>query len=173
MERMLAKNAEYLAPGHGLLIESKEKVKDVLSITAEAKHFVHDEVVKRMNQGKCFEQIYHEMLEIYPNKFMDHPYLKPIYGCYPFAIHAVFRLYHGWYDGRNPTDLFPAKSNVVTREFLKINSAEAYIEHAKRLFIQGNLQLALHVVDPVIKGLDQKKPKILLEAIQLKIAILE
>ncbi|MFX1284567.1 MAG: MBL fold metallo-hydrolase [Promethearchaeota archaeon] len=173
MERMLLKKAEYLAPGHGPLIDSKEKVKDVLSITAEVMHFVHDEVVKRMNQGKWFEQIYHEMLEIYPDRFKEHPYLKPIYGCYPFAIHAVYRLYHGWYDGGNPTDLFPAKSNAVAREFLKINNAEAYFDHAKKLLTQGNLQLALHVIDPVIKGLDPKTPEILLEAIQLKITILE
>jgi len=173
MERMLAKNAEYLAPGHGPLIESKDKVNDVLSITAEAMHFVHDEVVKRMNQGKWFEQIYNEMLEIYPDRFKDHEYLKPIYGCYPFAIHAVYRLYHGWYDKGNPTDLFPAESDIIAREFLKISSAEAYFEHAKKLFSQGNLQLALHIIDPVIKGLDLKRAEILLEAIKLKISILE
>ena len=48
MERMMEKNAEYLVPGHGELIEGKERVKEALSITAEAMNFVHDEVVKRI-----------------------------------------------------------------------------------------------------------------------------
>ncbi|GAF71796.1 unnamed protein product, partial [marine sediment metagenome] len=110
MERMLEKNADYLVPGHGKLIEGKDNVKECLSITAEAMHYVHDEVVKRMNQGKWFEEIYHEMLEIFPDKFKNSKYLKPIYGCYRFAIHATHRLYHGWYNTGNPTDLFPARS---------------------------------------------------------------
>ncbi|GAH90883.1 unnamed protein product, partial [marine sediment metagenome] len=66
-------------------------LKDVLSITAEAMRFVHDEVVKRLNEGKWFEQIYYEMLEIFPEKFKKHNALIPIYGCYRFAIHATYR----------------------------------------------------------------------------------
>lgn len=173
MERMMEKNSEYLAPGHGKLIEGKENVKDVLAITAEAMHFVHDEVVKRMNQGKWFEQIYHEMLEIYPDRFKQNRYLNPIYGSYQFAIHAVYRLYHGWYNSGNPTDLFPAKSDDVARELLKINSAKKYLEHGKTLVEEGKLQLALHVIDPVIVGIDSTNTKTLLEALELKVNILE
>ena len=62
LEKMREKEAEYLIPGQGPLIEGKEKIKEILTITAEVLHFVHDEVVKRLNEGKWFEQIYHEML---------------------------------------------------------------------------------------------------------------
>ncbi|MFX1512333.1 MAG: alkyl sulfatase dimerization domain-containing protein [Promethearchaeota archaeon] len=173
MEKMKKKNAEYLAPGHGKLIEGKENVEDVLSITAEAMHFVHDEVVKRMNQGKWFDEIFHEMLEIYPEKFKNHRYLSPLYGSYRFAIHAVYRLYHGWYSSGNPTDLFPAKSHEIARELLKINNADKYVNHSKKLVEEGRLQLALHIIDPVINAMDLKNSKILLEALELKIGILK
>ena len=102
MERMIEKEPEYLIPGHGPFLEGKEKIRENLSITAEAMHFVHDQVVKRLNEGKWFEQIYHEMLEIYPEHLKKHEILKPVYGCYEFAIHATYRLYHGWYDSGNP-----------------------------------------------------------------------
>jgi len=173
MERMMEKHAEYLIPGHGPLVEGKEKVKDVLSITAEAMHFVHDEVVKRLNEGKWFEQIYHEILEIYPEKFKKHKYLRPMYGCVRFAIHASYRLYHGWYNSGNPTDLFPAKSEEIAKEFLRLNSEENYIEHAKKLYEEGKLQLALHILDIIIKGTDEMHNKILLEALNLKYKILK
>jgi len=172
MERMRDKNAEYLVPGHGRLIESKEKVKDVLSITAEVMHFVHDEVVKRLNEGKWFEQIYYEMLEIYPEKFKKHKILRGIYGCYRFAIHATYRLYHGWYDSGNPTDLFPSRTDDIAREILNLNSGSVYLEHANKLYSEGKLQLALHILDIVIKGSYDKNAKVLADALKLKLKIL-
>lgn len=172
MEHMMEKDAKYIIPGHGNLIEGKEKVRDVLEITAEAMHFVHDEVVKRMNQGKWFEQIFHEMLEIYPDKFKNHEYLKPLYGSYRFAIHAVYRLYHGWYDTGNPTDLFPAKSEKIAQEFLKINKPEKYLNHAKKLYESQEYQIALHILDVLIKGEDLLEEEELIEALKLKYEIL-
>ena len=173
MEKMLEKNAEFLLPGHGQLIEGKKNVKKALSIRAEAMHFVHDEVVKRMNEGKWFEQIYHEMLEIYPDKFKNHEFSKPTYGCYRFAIHATYRLYHGWYNTGNPTDLFPAKSEDIAKEFLKINDAKKYLNHAKNLHENGKLQLALHLIDIIIKGNNLSEKDVLLETYDLKAKILK
>ncbi|MFX0087714.1 MAG: alkyl sulfatase dimerization domain-containing protein, partial [Candidatus Hodarchaeota archaeon] len=176
MDKMIEKDAKFLAPGHGQLIEGKARVRDILSTTSEALHFLHDEVIKRMNQGKWFEQIYHEMISIYPDKFRNHDYLSPIYGCYQFAIHAIYRLYHGWYDSGNPTDLFPAKSKDIARELLKISDARSFLERASSLTDNGNLQLALHIIEPVIKGIDinvSDNPKILLDALKLKISIFE
>jgi len=173
LERMMEKNAEYIVPGHVDLIEGKENIREALSITADAMHFVHDEVVKRLNEGKWFEQIYHEMLEIYPEKFKNHKYLKPLYGDFRFAIHCTYRLYHGWYDTGNPTDLFPAKSEDIAKEFLKVINEEKYLDHAKFLYEEGKKQLALHVLDVVIKGTDHNNIEILLEAFRLKNTILK
>jgi len=172
MEHMLEKDAKYIIPGHGKLIEGKQKVREVLEITAEAMHFVHDEVVKRMNEGKWFEQIFHEMLKIYPDKFKNHEYLKPLYGDYRFAIHAVYRLYHGWYDTGNPTDLFPSKSNEIAKEFLKLNTPENYLSHAKELFNHKKYQLALHILDIVINGKDSTNNHLFVNALELKLKIL-
>ncbi|NVM45705.1 MAG: MBL fold metallo-hydrolase, partial [Candidatus Lokiarchaeota archaeon] len=173
MEKMREKNAEYLAPGHGRLIKGSEDVRDALSITAEVMHFVHDEVVKRLNEGKWFEQIFHEMLEIYPEKFEKHKMLRETYGSYRFAIHAVYRLYHGWYDSGNPTDLFPSKTVDIAREFLKLNSEKEYLEHANKLYFEGKLQLALHILDIIIKGTDEQNIEMLTEALKLKLKILK
>jgi len=173
MEKMRIKNADYLAPGHGRLIEGKENVRDALSITAEVMHFVHDEVVKRLNERKWFEQIYHEMLEIYPEKFKKHKILRGTYGCYRFAIHAVYRLYHGWYDSGNPTDLFPSKTVDIAREFLKVSSESKYLEHANKLYFEGKLQLALHILDIIIKGTDEQNLEVLTDALKLKLKILK
>jgi alkyl sulfatase BDS1-like metallo-beta-lactamase superfamily hydrolase len=173
MEKMMEKNAEYILPGHGRLIEGKEDVKEALSIRAEAMHFVHDEVVKRLNQGKWFEQIYHEMMEIYPEKFKNHRFLTPSYGCYRFAIHAAYRLYHGWYNTGNPTDLFPAESDDIAKEFLELNTPKNFLDHSKYLYEQGKLQLSLHILDVIVKGKEKVNNDILIEAYTLKSKILK
>ncbi len=172
MEKMLEKNAEYIVPGHGRLIKGKDDVKETLSIRAEAMHFVHDEVVKRMNEGKWFPEIFHEMLEIEPDKFKNNKFLKPTYGCYRFAIHATYRLYHGWYNTGNPTDLFPSKSDEIAKEILKVADETKFLEQAKKLFDERKIQLALHLVDVVIKG-SMLENKTLLEAYTLKKELLK
>lgn len=173
LDKMIEKEAKYLIPGHGKFLEGKEKVKDALSITSEAMHFVHDEVVKRLNEGKWFEQIYHEMIEIFPKKFKTHSILSPIYGCYRFAIHATYRLYHGWYDSGNPTDLFPAKSKEISSELLKINNAQSYFEHAKKLAENNELQLSLHILDVVLEGREYVDTTVLLDSLKLKMKVLK
>ena len=173
MEKMLEKNGEFIVPGHGKLYEGKEDAKEALSIRAEAMHFVHDEVVKRMNEGKWFEQIFHEMMEIYPEKFKNHKFLRGTYGCYQFGIHATYRLYHGWYNTGNPTDFYPAKSDDIAKEFLQINAPEKYLEHGKNLYEQGKLQLALHMLDVIIKGSELANKDVLIEAYDLKAKILK
>ena len=172
LELMLKKKPHFLGPGHGNLITGKDVIREVLEGTAQTLHFVHDEVVKRLNEGKWFEQIYHEMLKIYPEAWKTKDYLQPLYGCYPFAIHAVYRLYHGWYDSGNPTTLFPAKKAEIAQEFLKIAEPQDFIRHSRRLYEAGELQLALHIIDPVIEGLTDPSPQ-LTEAKMLKQEILE
>jgi len=171
-EKMMKMEPEYLVPGHGPLLEGKEKIKELLSITADSMHFVHDEIVKRLNEGKWFEEIYFEMLDIIPEKF-KHRYLRPMYGDYRFAIHDVYRLYHGWYDSGNPTDLFPSKSGDVAKEFLKVADGGAFLEQAIKLVEEGNNQLALHILDVIVKANDSANPEILLNALKLKSKIIK
>jgi len=175
LEKIADKNPEFLLPGHGKLIEGKDKIKNICLITAEALHFVHDEVVKRLNQGKWFEEIYHEMLKIYPDKFKNHPYLQPVYGCYQFAIHSVYRLYHGWYDTGNPTDLFPAKRNDIAKEIISAmgsGSEEQFLKHAIELEKENKHQLALHILDIIIDS-QTTNNLVLLNAYKLKQQILK
>jgi uncharacterized sulfatase len=95
-----------------------------------------------------------------------------MYGCYEFAIHAVYRLYHGWYDTGNPTDLFPAKRTEVAQEFLKVADGAKFLEQAKKTIEQGNLQLALHLLDVIIDGIDSEDA-LLLGALKLKSKVLK
>nr|MDO8115222.1 alkyl sulfatase dimerization domain-containing protein [Candidatus Sigynarchaeota archaeon] len=177
LRQMMEKEPEFLIPGHGKLIAGTRAVQEALSITADALDFVHDGVVKRLNEGKWFETIYHEVLAEYPERFKKSPWLRPIYGCVEYAIHCTYRLYHGWYDSGNPTDLYPSRSEEVSREIVALlgdGGAEKLLSRAMALAEEGNFQLAMHLVDQLIYGLDQDDAKnndVRERAIDLKIRV--
>ena len=50
---------------------------------------------------------------------------------------------------------------------------EKYLEHAESLYNEGKLQLALHILDIIIKGSETERNAAFLEALNLKIKILK
>ncbi|MBN2152294.1 MAG: MBL fold metallo-hydrolase [Candidatus Lokiarchaeota archaeon] len=152
---MLEKGPDFLVPGHGRLISGAGRVREALSVTARALDFVHDEVVKRLNEGMWFEDIYHEVLAAYPDEFKRSPWLQPIYGCPEYAVHASYRLYHGWYDSGNPTDVHPPRRADVSRELLDLlgdGGVERLLARAEALLAAGSIDVAMALVDHVLLG---------------------
>ena len=115
------------------------------------------------------------MMGIYPEKFKEHTYLQPVYGCYQFAIHAVYRLYHGWYNTGNPTDLFPSKAAEISSEILDLIGTDAVnrcLNQAQNLKTAHKFQLALHILDLILNSPNKHDKEILIEAYELKKEIL-
>jgi glyoxylase-like metal-dependent hydrolase (beta-lactamase superfamily II) len=168
LEHMMEKEPEYLVPGHGKLIRGAGNVREALAVTARALHFVHDEVVNRLNEGKWFEDIYHEVLAVYPDELKKSPWLQPIYG-----------LYHGWYDSGNPVDIHPPKKADVSREMLTLlgeGGVDRLLARAEALLAEGSLDVAMPLVDHVLLGTpssDEKQAGIMERALGLKIKLVK
>lgn len=176
LEHMMEKKPEFLVPGHGRLIRGADKVHEALLVTARALHFVHDEVVKRLNEGMWFEEIYNEVLAAYPEELRASPWLQPIYGCPEYAVHASYRLYHGWYDSGNPTDIHPPKKADVSRELLSVlgdGGVDRLLGRAEALLAEGSLDLAMALVDHVMLGTADKGGEIMARALGLKIKLVK
>jgi alkyl sulfatase BDS1-like metallo-beta-lactamase superfamily hydrolase len=176
LDRMATKDADYLVPGHGLLIEGKDRIQDMLATVSEALRFIHDEVVKRLNKHMWFDDIFHELVEIYPDRLKQSEWLNPMYSSFEYAIHASYRLYHGWYNSGNPTDLFPSRTTEIAREVIDLlgpGGPEKIMQRASELLDAGNAQLALHVLDYVIKGADPGDIDMLKMTMNLKIKALK
>lgn len=167
LEQMAALHPDILVPGHGPVIRG-EKIQKVCLNTARALRYLHEEVVKRLNQGAWIEQILDEVK--LPEDLARKAYLAPIYGCPAFIIHGIHRRYAGWYDG-NPSHLFPSKTSEIAREVASLaGGPEALLSRAKALKEAGEIQLALHLVDFV---LDNPETSDLSEAHSLKADLLE
>lgn len=148
LEQMAALKPEVLSPGHGSVLRGKA-IEDTLLTTAKALRYLHDEVVRRLNQGQWEEQITHEVK--LPPELANHPALAPIYGCPEYIVRAIHRRYAGWYDG-NPSHLSPARSAEIAAEVVALTGTEALLQRAEQLIKDSHYQMALHLLDFVIDG---------------------
>jgi len=163
LERIAALEPAGLSPGHGPAIVGPDAVRDACLDTARALRWLHAEVIRRLNAGMWSEQILAEVNAL-PPELACKAYLRPIYGCPTFVVHGILRRYAGWYDG-NPSHLFPAPTRAVAAEVLALARGPALLARARALQQDGNVQLALHLVDYVIEAGDTVLRR---EALQLK-----
>lgn len=157
LEAIAGKEPELLIPGHGDIIQGKENIQEVCLTTANALRYLHEEVVKRLNAGMWYEEIYHDIK--IPDSLTEPEFLKPTYGRPEFVIHAILRQYTGWYDG-NPSNLFPPRRETINRELLTMMGKEQVTAHVKKLEQDGNPDMALQFVDIALSAeLDETEEK--------------
>jgi alkyl sulfatase BDS1-like metallo-beta-lactamase superfamily hydrolase len=167
LEQMASLHPDVLVPGHGPTIRGEE-IQRVCLGTARALRYLHEEVVKRLNQGAWIEQILEEVR--LPEDLAKEPYLAPVYGCQTFIIHGIQRRYAGWYDG-NPSHLFPSRTRDIAREVVALaGGPEALLNRAEAMKEAGETQLAIHLVDFI---LDNPETASLKEAHDLKAELLQ
>jgi alkyl sulfatase BDS1-like metallo-beta-lactamase superfamily hydrolase len=148
LEEMAALRPIAAAPGHGPVILGEDAVQEVLLETARALHYLHDEVVRRLNEGQPYAQILAEV--DLPDDLKQKPFLAPIYGAPVNVVHAVIRQYGGWWDYK-PSHLHPAPDSEVAAAVLAlIGDGKAVVARARHLAEEGQSQLALHLLDLVL-----------------------
>ena len=152
LEKIAEKKPEYIFAGPGVL--RGEAGRQVMLRTAKFLRFIHNEVVRLLNEKFWIEEILDKIT--FPEEILQDPWLVGTYGHPAFIIHDVYRRYTGWYDG-NPTELFPLKNSIVMKELLKFADSEKLISHAHELRKENNIQLALHVIDCVLQGTSDEK----------------
>jgi alkyl sulfatase BDS1-like metallo-beta-lactamase superfamily hydrolase len=149
LERVAGKNPQYVIAGAGPVIRGN-LIDAVLLDTARYLRTIHEQVIDLLNKEFWIEDIIRQVK--IPEDLAKKPWLAPTYGHPVFIIHDVYRRYTGWYDG-NPSELFPASSADIAGEVVKLGGgAENLMARARTLKDQGSSQLALHLIDFVIKG---------------------
>ncbi len=143
-----------------------DAVKELLDVTIEAIHSIHDQVVAGINQEVPVDELIHQVkLPEHPSKY---PFMRFVYSRPEFAVYNIYRWYHGYFD-HNPAHLLPRPEKELNTEiFSLIGDENAILDRSKTLFSEGKPQLALQVLDLLI----QSKPAHV-EARKLRITLLE
>src|SRR6516165_991112 len=166
LERIAARRPRYILPGHGPAYRSEERCEEVLRETARALRFVHDDVVRRLNDGQWPVEILEADIEL-PPELASKPFLAPVYGCTAFIVRDVIRRYAGWWSGQ-PSQLFPVSRRDHARDLLAVCGREALLDRARSLKDSSELKRALAMAELAIDA-DPKDQ----EAARLNAEILE
>jgi glyoxylase-like metal-dependent hydrolase (beta-lactamase superfamily II)/SAM-dependent methyltransferase len=148
LERMRALHPEYLIPSHSKPVSRAAEIDSVLANYTRAIRFVHDETVKRINEGLPLEEIRRQVR--LPDDLASLPYLEERYGKVGWAVNGVFRQHTGWFSF-NASDLNPGPREHFQRALVEAaGSAAALVRRARQALREGEDQLVLELTDVVM-----------------------
>jgi len=166
LEAMRDKNPELLIAHGGPAVYKGDDVKELLDVTIEAIHSIHDQVVDGINQEIPVDELIHQVK--LPEHLTKYPFMRFVYSRPEFAVYNIYRWYHGYFD-HNPAHLLPRPEKEISAEiFALIGDENTILNRARNLFAEGKTQLALQVLDMLI----QNQPEHV-DARKLRIELLE
>ena len=145
LRRMIDQGPELLVPAHGLPIEGKARIANVLDTIASSLESVVAQVIEMMNAGETLDAIIHTVKV--PESVLAKPFMRPLYDEPEFVVRNIWRLYGGWWDGA-PSRLKPSPDAVLAAELASLSGgAEVLMKRALELLAEGDLRLACHLAD--------------------------
>ncbi|MFN8559026.1 MAG: alkyl sulfatase dimerization domain-containing protein [Dehalococcoidia bacterium] len=150
LERIRALRPRVVAPGHGLALVEGEEALRCLDDTIAALRWLHDEVVRRLNEGQHLEQMVAEVR--LPPNLEDSPYLRQVYSRAEFAVMEIQRGYTGWYDG-DPADLLPPPRLALAPHLRElIGDDDAIIARSRALWERGERAAAIELLQVLLRA---------------------
>jgi glyoxylase-like metal-dependent hydrolase (beta-lactamase superfamily II) len=145
LEKMAGLDAEWLFPGHGLVVQGAAAVRTVLTETARYLRVIIDQVLQRMNAGETPEEIFHA---VEPDADLaKRPYLQPNYDHPKFIVRNLLRLWGGWWNG-NAADLLPATPAAQGAAIAELaGGVEGLVARGRAMLEGGQTALAAHVAE--------------------------
>jgi alkyl sulfatase BDS1-like metallo-beta-lactamase superfamily hydrolase len=149
LEAVRAKEADLLIAHGGRAVYQGAEIKELLDANIEAIYSIHDQVVDGLNKDIPVEEMIHQIK--LPDHLRNNPYLQFVYSRPEFAVYNIYRWYHGYFD-HNPAHLLPRPDKEVNNEiFNMIGNPQTILDRSKVLFDQGQAQLALQILDILLK----------------------
>ena len=145
LEEMAGLGAEWMFPGHGIVVHGRDAVRLVLTETARYLRIIIEQVLERMNAGQTPEEIFHGV-EPDP-ELAKRPFLQARYDHPKFIVRNLLRLWGGWWNG-NAADLLPATWAAQAAEIAQFAGGVAsLVARGRALLDHGNAVMATHVAE--------------------------
>ena len=145
LDAMAGLDAEWLFPGHGLVVHGRDAVRTVLTETARYLRGIIAQVLERMNAGQTPEEIIHAV-EPDP-ELAQRPFLQANYDHPKFIVRNLLRLWGGWWNG-NAADLLPATWEAQAQEITRIaGGVDVVVARGRALLDAGDARLASHLAE--------------------------
>ena len=146
--RLFGADTEVVFASHHWPTWGTERIATFLSQQRDTYAYLHDQTLRRMNQGLIGSEIA-ETFELPPA--LDSVWNnRGYYGSFSHNVKAVYQRYVGWYDG-NPAHLwsYPPEQEA-TRYVEFMGGADAVLEKARATLAAGDLRWTATVVSHVV-----------------------
>jgi len=145
LESMAGLDAEWLFPGHGLVVQGRDAVRQVLTETARYLRVIVDQVLQRMNAGQTPDEIFHA---VEPDPVLaTRAFLAPNYDHPKFIVRNLLRLWGGWWNG-NAADLLPSTTAAQAAEIVSLaGGVAAIVARGRQRLAEGDTRLAAHLAE--------------------------
>lgn len=152
LNRVLALRPAILLPGHGRPIHGHAAVTASVTRYLNAIEYVHDRVVRAMNEGK---DVFESMRDIRLPPELD---VGEGYGKLTWAIRGIYEGYAGWFD-MNPASMYDVPVSAVYPEVVWLaGGPKAVTKLAFHAITHGNPVKALHLTDMALAADGTHKP---------------
>lgn len=146
LDKVLALEPEIVVPSHGPAIIGKDNIKAQLTKMRDAIVYVHDAVLKGMNEGKGVHTLMEEI------KLPPELDVGEGYGKISWSVRGMYESYVGWFSG-DPAEMFPEGRDSVSPELVTLaGGPKAIAAEAMTLLAQGKPVEALHLTSIGIEG---------------------
>ena len=110
--------------------------------------YLHDQTVRRMNQGETAVEIAEELVQ--PPELASQWFNHGYYGTYSHNSKAVYQFYLGWYDGV-PANLNPWPPQVRARKYVAaIGGPAKVIALAKKAMAEGDYRWSSDLLNQLV-----------------------
>ena len=141
LDRVLALKPEILLLGHGMPIKTNAEIARQLTKNRDAILYVHDAVVRGMNDGK---DVFTLMRDIHLPPALT---LDESFGRVSWAVRGIYDGYAGWFD-MNPSTMYETPATAVYGDVVRLaGGPDAITKLAVERIRAGKSAEALHLTD--------------------------
>ncbi|WP_068672158.1 alkyl sulfatase dimerization domain-containing protein [Oceanobacillus sp. Castelsardo] len=145
LDKMRDLQAEYLVPSHTEPVYGSERINELLTMYRDAIQYIHDSVVRGMNQGKTPDEMVEEIT--LPSHLAAYKELRELYGDVSQSNRAIYDGYLGWFDG-NATNLVPLNYKVRAKKIIGLAGGyERMLLEARNALDEEEYQWAAELSD--------------------------
>ena len=150
IDRLRRMEPDTLIPHHGPPVEGADNIEDVLTAYRDSIQYLHDQTVRRMNQGYTPDEIMEEITM--PEHLASHEWLGEFYGSYKHSAPSIYSGYVGWFDG-DPVTLDPKPRTERAQCYVELmGGRDQVLEEAKGAFKHGDFQWAAEIATWIVKA---------------------
>jgi alkyl sulfatase BDS1-like metallo-beta-lactamase superfamily hydrolase len=152
LDKVLALKPELLLPSHGEPVRGNAEITRRLTQYRDAIQYVHDAVVKGMNDGKDVFTLMHEI------KLPRELEVGEGYGNLIWSIRGIYEGYAGWFD-MQPTTMYDVPVDSVFADLAKLAGGAAQVTQLATTYIdRARYVEALHLTDVALASDPQFRP---------------